>query len=146
MEEDNNSVVTEMEIDDEEEDNIFPTPLAILDGKYHLFQKLGEGSTASVYLGHSPCDKTHTLYSFKIVNPDKNDKTLFEREVEMLGQIDHENVMKVYHSGMGKLQKANGEINERLNCYICKHSCKYYKKEDIYLRAMVELQRKEMDR
>ena len=113
MEEDNNSVVTEMEIDDEEEDNIFPTPLAILDGKYHLFQKLGEGSTASVYLGHSPCDKTHTLYSFKIVNPDKNDKTLFEREVEMLGQIDHENVMKVYHSGMGKLQKANGEINER---------------------------------
>ena len=33
MEEDNNSVETEMEIDDEEEDNIFPTPLAILDGK-----------------------------------------------------------------------------------------------------------------
>ena len=39
-------------------------------------------------------------------------------------------------------KKKNGEINERLNCYICKHSCKYYKKEDIYLRAMVELQRK----
>ena len=111
MEEDNNSVETEMEIDDE--DNPFPTPIAILDGKYHLFQKIGEGSTASVYLGHSPYDKFHTLYSFKIVNPDKNDKTLFEREVEMLSQIDHENVMKVYHSGMGKLQKANGEINER---------------------------------
>ena len=42
-------------------------------------------------------------------------------------------------------KKKNGEINERLNCYICKHSCKYYKKEDIYLRAMVELQRKEME-
>lgn len=31
MEEDNNSVETEMEIDDE--DNPFPTPIAILDGK-----------------------------------------------------------------------------------------------------------------
>ena len=39
----------------------------------------------------------------------------------------------------------NGEIDKRLNCYICKHSCKYYKKEDIYLRAIVELQRIEME-
>ena len=38
MEEDNNSVETEMEIDDE--DNPFPTPIAILDGKYHLFLHL----------------------------------------------------------------------------------------------------------
>lgn len=111
MEEDKTSVETEMEVDDEEND--FPTPIGIIDNKFHLIQKIGEGSTSSVYLGHCPFDKTHTLYSFKVVNPDKNDKTLFEREVQMLSLIDHENVMKVYHSGTGKLMKQNGEIHER---------------------------------
>ena len=114
MEEDKTSVETEMEVDeDEEAEASFPSPIAVLDNKFHLIQKIGEGSTSSVYLGHCPHDKSHTLCSFKIVNQDKNDKTLFEREVEMLSKINHSNVMKVYHSGMGKIVKANGEVKER---------------------------------
>lgn len=49
MEEDKTSVETEMEVDeDEEAEASFPSPIAVLDNKFHLIQKIGEGSTSSV--------------------------------------------------------------------------------------------------
>ena len=39
----------------------------------------------------------------------------------------------------------NKIIAKNINCYICKHSTKYYKKEDKYLKALAKLYDKEIN-
>lgn len=40
--------------------------------------------------------------------------------------------------------KNNGN-EAKLNCYLCKHSTNYYKKEDIYVKAVAKLYEKEKE-
>ena len=41
-------------------------------------------------------------------------------------------------------ENKNKIMVENINCYICKHSTKYYKKEDKYLKALAKLYDKEI--
>lgn len=49
--------------------------------------------------------------------------------------------LEIIESYKGK--KKNEIKKEKLNCYECKHNGKYYKKEDIYIEAIVKLYEKE---
>lgn len=42
-------------------------------------------------------------------------------------------------------KKKNEEIIENVNCYICKHSTKYYRKEDKYIKAVSKLYEEEIE-
>ena len=86
-------------------------PIAILDNTFLLTQKIGKGSTASVYIGHS--NVSSKMYSFKIINPSNIDVHLIEREVQMLNLVSHHNnVLQIYHSGYGTLIKSSGKTRQ----------------------------------
>ena len=87
-------------------------PLAILDNKYFLIKKLGKGSTATVYLGFAPKDPNHKLYSFKIISKEKISDELFKKEVKTLLNLNHKNILKIYHSGESIIKKQNNKIKE----------------------------------
>lgn len=48
----------------------------------------------------------------------------------------------IEHSGKNK----NKIIEENANCYICKHTTKYYKKEDKYIKALANMYEKELEK
>ena len=87
-------------------------PLAILDNKYFLIKKLGKGSTATVYLGFAPKDPNHKLYSFKVISKAKISDLLFKKEVQTLLNLNHKNILKIYHSGESIIKDQNNKIKE----------------------------------
>ena len=98
-------------------------PLAILDDKYYLIKKLGKGSTSSVFLGFSPKDPNHKLYSFKLIKPTNINETLFKKEVSILSNLNHKNILHIYKSGESIIKKSKKE--EKRVYYIIEEFMQY---------------------
>ena len=98
-------------------------PLAILDNNYYLIKKLGKGSTSSVFLGFSPKDPEHKLYSFKLIKPSTINETLFKKEVSILSNLNHKNILQIYESGESIIKKSNKE--EKKVYYIIEEFMQY---------------------
>ena len=88
--------------------------IAILDEKYGLIQKIGEGSTSKIYLGY-PLNNENSetnLCSIKILKSEKLNVEMFNSEVSLLKSIKSENVLHIYDHGKGKKIKSNGKSKE----------------------------------
>ena len=103
--------------------NLKLKPLAILDNNYYLIKKLGKGSTSSVFLGFSPKDPNHKLYSFKLIKPSTINETLFKKEVSILSNLNHKNILQIYESGESIIKKSNKE--EKKVYYIIEEFMQY---------------------
>ena len=81
-------------------------PKSILDSKFYLIKKIGQGSSEKVYLGVQKDSLNNqneniNYYSIKIMNPTKIDLNLFKNEIELLKKINHKNVLKIFNCGYG---------------------------------------------
>ena len=81
-------------------------PKSILDSKFYLIKKIGQGSSGKVYLGVQKDSLNNqneniNYYSIKIMNPTKIDLNLFKNEIELLKKINHKNVLKIFNCGYG---------------------------------------------
>src|SRR6266545_4033809 len=73
----------------------------ILDGKYRLDERLGEGATGAVYRAlHLGLKKTFAVKLLKAVSPDPFTLARFRREAEALGQLRHPHVVEVTDFGI----------------------------------------------
>ncbi|MBL8824133.1 MAG: serine/threonine protein kinase [Planctomycetia bacterium] len=73
----------------------------ILDGKYRLRQKLGEGGMGAVYLAETIRDVKHQV-AVKIIKPGFDSKSVlarFEQERQALAYMDHPNIAKFLDAG-----------------------------------------------
>lgn len=88
--------------------------ISILDKKYGLIHKIGEGSTAKVYLGYNLNNENieKNYYSIKIYKSEKFNMEMYNNEANLLKSISHENVLHIYDYGKGKKIKSNGKIKE----------------------------------
>ena len=96
-----------------------PEPKSILDSKFYILKKIGQGSSAKVYLGvliESLLDNNNPnqlkYFSIKIMDPDKTDLNIFKTEVKLLEKINHENVLKIFAYGFGKKESYNKNKNK----------------------------------
>ena len=89
--------------------NSDPIPIATLNEKYFLIKKIGQGSSAKVYLGYLKNDIEKKIYSIKIINPKKTDIKLYKTEIELLQNISHKNVLQIFDHGIGEKIKNNGK-------------------------------------
>ena len=83
----------------------------IIDSQYYLLKKIGNGSSAKVYLsiskGSLEINNINEVkyYSIKVIDPMKMDVNMFKKEVEILQNLDHENILKIYSYGTGIKEK-----------------------------------------
>lgn len=95
----------------------------IIDSKYCLIKKIGQGSSAKVYLGASIdsliSDNLAQVeyYSIKIIDPLKTDISMFQKEVELLQGINHQNVLKIFSYGIGKKEKIKNNQKKEKDIY-----------------------------
>ena len=79
---------------------------SILDSKFYLIKKIGQGSSGKVYLGcpketfHEPYENIK-YYSIKIMDREKIDLDVFKNEINLLEKINHKNVLKIFAYGYG---------------------------------------------
>ena len=88
--------------------------IAILDQKYGLIKKIGEGSSGKVFLGY-PLNNNQIekkFYSIKIFKSDKFNLEMFDSEINLLKSINHENVLHISEYGKGNKIKLNGKSKE----------------------------------
>ena len=88
--------------------------IAILDQKYGLIKKIGEGSSGKVFLGY-PLNNNKIekkFYSIKIFKSDKFNLEMFNSEINLLESIKHENVLHISEYGKGNKIKLNGKTKE----------------------------------
>ena len=98
----------------------------IIDSKYYLLSKIGNGSSAKVYFGISKDSLESNdinqikYFSIKVIDPLKMDINMFKKEVELLQNLDHENILKIYSYGIGKKEKIkkNGQKIEKNIYYL----------------------------
>ena len=81
-------------------------PNAILDSKFYLIKKIGQGSSGKIYLGSkkdSLDNKNDNIkyFSIKLMNSEKIDLNGFKNEIKLLKKINHKNVLKIYAYGYG---------------------------------------------
>jgi serine/threonine protein kinase len=88
--------------------------IAILEEKYGLIQKIGEGSTSKIYLGYPLNGENieQKFYSIKILKTEKLNIEMFNSEVSLLQSIKNEHVLCVYEYGKGQKVKKNGKSKE----------------------------------
>ena len=90
-------------------------PKSILDNKFLLIKKIGQGSSSKVYLGlliESLLDNNcfhPKFYSIKIMTSNKIDLNEFQTEIKLLEKINHDNVLKLYGYGFGQKKSLNQE-------------------------------------
>ena len=82
----------------------------ILNKKYFLIQKLGEGATSCVFLG-APVDKQDQQVAIKVITYPKLKADAFEQEINILSKIHHENVIGLIDYGVGAIEK-NQQISD----------------------------------
>ena len=100
-----------------------PEIKGIIDSKYCLIKKIGQGSSAKVYLGASidslisdnPAQIEY--YSIKIIDPFKMDISMFQKEVELLQNINHQNVLKIFSYGIGKKERIKNNQKKEKDIY-----------------------------
>lgn len=78
----------------------------ILNQKYYLLQKLGQGATSCVFLG-CPIDNDKTLLAIKIITNPKIKQEAFEQETKILSQLHHPNIIGLVDYGVGQLRRTN---------------------------------------
>ena len=94
-----------------------------IDSKYCLIKKIGQGSSAKVYLGASidslisdnPAQIEY--YSIKIIDPFKTDISMFQKEVELLQNINNQNVLKIFSYGIGKKERIKNNQKKEKDIY-----------------------------
>ena len=78
-----------------------PIHETVLDGKYRLEARLGEGATGVVYRAvHLDLKKTFAVKLLKTGSPDPSSLARFRREAEALGQLRHPHVVEVTDFGI----------------------------------------------
>ena len=91
-------------------------PIAILNSKFFLIKKLGNGSSGTVYLSYSREDPNKTLYAIKIIPltlPNFDISNLINScEINFLSKVDHLNILKIHYHGIGPLQFQNGVVQQ----------------------------------
>ena len=95
---------------------------SILDSKFYLIRKIGEGSSGKVYLGvqeeslkvQSDCI---TYYSIKLMNKEKIDLDVFKNEIELMEKVHHKNVCKIFAYGCGPKISLNKTKNKQPKDY-----------------------------
>ena len=95
---------------------------SILDSKFYLIRKIGEGSSGKVYLGvqeeslkvQSDCI---TYYSIKLMNKEKIDLDVFKNEIELMEKVNHKNVCKIFAYGCGPKISLNKTKNKQPKDY-----------------------------
>ena len=100
-----------------------PEIKGIIDSNYCLIKKIGQGSSAKVYLGASidslisdnPAQIEY--YSIKIIDPFKMDISMFQKEVELLQNINHQNVLKIVSYGIGKKERIKNNQKKEKDIY-----------------------------
>ena len=100
-----------------------PEIKGIIDSKYCLIKKIGQGSSAKVYLGASidslisdnPAQIEY--YSIKIIDPFKMDISMFQKEVELLQNINNQNVLKIFSYGIGKKERIKNNQKKEKDIY-----------------------------
>ena len=105
--------------------NLFQIPQikGIIDSKYYLLNKIGNGSSAKVYMGVSinslNSENTEQIkyYSIKVIDPSKTTINMFKKEVELLQNLDHENILKIYDYGIGKKEKMKNMEKKQIDIY-----------------------------
>ena len=75
-------------------------PKAILDSKFYLIKKIGQGSSGKIYLGYkkdSLDNKNDNIkyFSIKLMNSETIDLNAFKNEIKLLKKINHRNVLKI---------------------------------------------------
>ena len=89
----------------------------ILDTKYILLSKIGDGLTAEVYLTKNI--KNNEISATKIMKSDeeeenKTDKNkAFKTETEILKKIKNDNIVNIIESGEGIIEQSNGKKGEK---------------------------------
>ena len=74
-------------------------------GKYVIINKVGKGSTGSVYLSHDPYYRRDV--AIKVYNAEENQnpeharvaRKMFFNEAHMVGMLEHPNIMPIYDAG-----------------------------------------------
>jgi len=100
-----------------------PQIKGIIDSKYYLIKKIGSGSSAKVYLGVlinsliSENTEQIKYYSIKVIDPSKTNINMFKKEVELLQNLDHENILKIYDYGIGKKEKMKNMEKKQFDIY-----------------------------
>ena len=81
---------------------------SILDSKFYLTKKIGQGSSGKVYLGfpkesleEAQENEEIKYYSIKIMDTEKIDLDVFKNEINLLEKISHKNVLKIFAYGYG---------------------------------------------
>jgi serine/threonine protein kinase len=74
-------------------------------GKYVIINKIGKGSTGTVYLSHDPY--YHRDVAIKVYNIEEDadadkakvSRKMFFNEAHMVGMLQHPNIMPIYDAG-----------------------------------------------
>ena len=90
---------------------------SILDNKFFLLKKIGQGSSAKVYSSVSieslMDDRFNPKYfSIKIMTKNETDLNLFQNEIKLLEKTNHDNIMKIFSYGFGPKKSLNKEKNK----------------------------------
>ena len=89
--------------------------IGILNSEFYLIEKIGNGSTGSVFLSYSINDKKtqKTFYAIKILNiSESNSKLINNCKVNYFENMNHKNIVKIYRHGIGILKNDNGNIQQ----------------------------------
>ena len=95
----------------------------IIDSKFYLLKKIGQGSSAKVYLGifidslKSNDINQIQYYSIKVIDPLKMDIKMFKTEVELLQSLNNENILKLYYYGIGTKEKIKNNLKNKKDIY-----------------------------
>ena len=95
----------------------------IIDSKYYLLKKIGKGSSAKVYLAISKDSLNSNditqieYYSVKVIEPLKMDVNMFKKEIYLLENLNHENILKIYSYGMGTKEKIKNNQTIKKDIY-----------------------------
>ena len=115
-----------------------PKIKGILDSKFYLIKKIGQGSSGKVYLGllidslNSNDVSQLKYFSIKVINPSKVDINMFKKEVELVQNINHQNILKIFSYGFGKkekmknMQKISEDVYYIVMEYLEHHECLKY--------------------
>ena len=88
-------------------------PIAVLNSHFYLIQKIGSGSSGSVFLSYSIKDPKRTLYATKIIPQTQSNSDFMDScEVNYLSKIEHKNILKIHSHGIGQLQLQNGFLQQ----------------------------------